>query len=156
MAVYVDKLFLSRDWVGRFPEGCRECCHMMADTDEKLEMMRKAIGLRRSWLQTDRYDLTANKRRLAVLHGAARGDGPDPRAAAAGAGGDIMSREGRIALCGGDEQDILTRFRRLFRARRGMARFAKNHYRRGLRYAGRAEVRQMFREIRDGPGREML
>ena len=59
-----------------------------------------------------------------------------------------MNREKRIPLKGGLEPDTLTPFRRFCIAHRGMTRFAKNHYRRRVRYAGRAEVRLIFRELR--------
>lgn len=61
-----------------------------------------------------------------------------------------MNREPRIPLAGGLEFDTLTSWRRCITAHRGMTRFAKNHYRRRVRYAARAEVRRIFRELRDG------
>ena len=65
-----------------------------------------------------------------------------------------MNRENRIPLGGALEFDTLTGWRRVTNARRGITRFAKNTYRRRVRYAARAQVRRIFRELRHGGGQE--
>lgn len=49
-------------------------CHMIADTEIELHELAAKIGLKRSWFQTDsilnHYDLTGNKRKLAIANGA--------------------------------------------------------------------------------------
>jgi len=72
MSVYVDDLKV----VGLIRAGfCgwqdKRACHMMADTEEELETMRKRLRLRRSWRHGDHYDLTAHKRKQAIHNGAA-------------------------------------------------------------------------------------
>lgn len=71
MSVYVDPLMPrapDRHW--RWPSSC----HLLADTPEELHNFAKDIRLRRSWFQgkanTPHYDLTANRRATAVVHGA--------------------------------------------------------------------------------------
>jgi hypothetical protein len=73
MAVYVDDAFRHGDHWGRWQGGG----HMQADTLEELQAMADRLGLQRSWLQTkqgkpwrDHYDLTAEKRDLAIALGA--------------------------------------------------------------------------------------
>jgi len=47
--------------------------HMIADTREELHALASQIGLSREWFQlksTPHYDLTANKQKLAIKHGA--------------------------------------------------------------------------------------
>jgi len=67
MGVYVDKLF-KHPWRG----GVREWCHLTADTEDELHEFAAKLGLKRSWFQPGppasmpHYDITANKRRLAV------------------------------------------------------------------------------------------
>ncbi len=71
MAVYVDNIQpLSTAWPGYFARRYRKYCHMMADTEEELLAMAEAIGLKRSWLQGDHFDIVPSKRALAVRHGA--------------------------------------------------------------------------------------
>jgi hypothetical protein len=45
-------------------------CHLMADTEDELHAMAESIGMRRSWYQGDHYDLTSERRILAVKKGA--------------------------------------------------------------------------------------
>jgi hypothetical protein len=65
MAVYVDDIF---DYGNK-----GKWCHMMTDGDlSELHDMAQRIGLKRSWFQpksSPHYDLTPNKRRLAIQHG---------------------------------------------------------------------------------------
>jgi hypothetical protein len=67
MGVYVDRL---RDWGWRLGPSC----HLLADTNEDLHAFAARLGLRRSWFQASasgpHYDLTAQKRDLAVRLGA--------------------------------------------------------------------------------------
>ena len=48
--------------------------HMLADTDEELHAMAKAIGVKRVWFQahasTPHYDVSQNKRNMAIALGA--------------------------------------------------------------------------------------
>lgn len=71
MSVYVDALrttLRSRQW------PFQEACHMIADSLDELHAMAETIGLRRGWFQKHavmpHYDLTPNKRKQAVHHGA--------------------------------------------------------------------------------------
>lgn len=77
MTVYVDEV---RDWtlIAR-ARGLRHThwCHLTADTEAELHAFAARLGLRRSWFQkkSDRdyrwhYDVTPNKRALAVRLGA--------------------------------------------------------------------------------------
>ena len=71
MSVYVDNLKV----VGSIRAGfCgwqdKRACHMMADTEEELETMRKRLRLRPSWRHDDHYDLTECKRADAIRSGA--------------------------------------------------------------------------------------
>jgi hypothetical protein len=73
MSVYVDRSFFTSAFKsGRWRYNT--ACHMMADTTEELHAMAKKIGLKRSWFQSHtrypHYDLTQNKRSLAVKEGA--------------------------------------------------------------------------------------
>ena len=67
MAVYVDDL---HDY------GTKGVwCHMWADEEWELEIMRKAIGLKMAWIQLQHkrfihYDLRPSKRELAIKKGA--------------------------------------------------------------------------------------
>jgi Protein of unknown function (DUF4031) len=72
MAVYVDDAFVEGDW-GRWSGGG----HMQADTADELHAMAERLGLRREWFQSkparpwhDHYDLTAQRRELAIELGA--------------------------------------------------------------------------------------
>jgi hypothetical protein len=72
MSVYVDELMPcvpSAKW------KYLESCHMIADAEWELHSLAKKIGLRRDWFQRDsvtmpHYDLTKNKRVLAIRVGA--------------------------------------------------------------------------------------
>ena len=76
MSIYVDdmrpvqtrptwfSLIRQRKW--RYPEHC----HMMADSDKELEEMARLCRLPNQWRHGNHYDLTANKRRLAIARGA--------------------------------------------------------------------------------------
>ena len=66
MAVYVDNL-CNWGW-HRGPS-----CHMIADSVSELVAFAVSIGLRPEWFQpksSPHFDLTAESRRVAVLHGA--------------------------------------------------------------------------------------
>ena len=72
MAVYVDWIqttIPNKNWP--YKEGC----HLMADTERELHGFAVSVlGLKRNWFQSHtkypHYDLTRNKRRLAIKHGA--------------------------------------------------------------------------------------
>ena len=66
--VYIDEQRSCRSWgPGR---QYHSACHLMADTAAELEAFRKVLHLRANWRRGDHYDLTLNKRREAVRHGA--------------------------------------------------------------------------------------
>ena len=62
MTVYVD------DMRARFREHIM--CHMIADTAAELHDMAARIGIARRWYQGDHYDVTLDRRALAVGFGA--------------------------------------------------------------------------------------
>lgn len=62
MTVYVD------DMRARFREHIM--CHMIADTEAELHEMAERIGIARRWYQGDHYDVTLERRALAVEYGA--------------------------------------------------------------------------------------
>jgi len=65
--VYVDAL---RDWGWRLGPSS----HLIADSNEELHAFAAKVGLKRSWFQrgtVPHYDLTANRRVVAVQLGAA-------------------------------------------------------------------------------------
>ena len=67
MSVYVDNM--------RAPYGRMIMCHMVADTDEELHDMARAIGVNTRWHQKagtrhSHYDISLSKRKLAVQYGA--------------------------------------------------------------------------------------
>jgi len=73
MAIYVDPMMptkRTRQW------PFSASCHLYADTLDELDSFAAQLGLKRAWFQKeedtglDHYDLTANKRRLAVKLGA--------------------------------------------------------------------------------------
>lgn len=71
--IYVDPLVV---WGGSNAPRCfrfKLSCHMYADDVRELHRLAKKIGLKRDWFQDARlkhYDLTENKRKLAMKHGA--------------------------------------------------------------------------------------
>lgn len=68
--IYVDQL-RDRGWVLRGKKI--ESCHMAADTLSELHTFAIRLGLKRSWFQSKthpHYDLTPNKRALALRRGA--------------------------------------------------------------------------------------
>lgn len=76
--VYVDKLLrVLRHKSWKYVEAC----HMFADTEDELVQFAKKIGLKPEWIQHGRtrkfthFDLTKNKRALAVASGAVEVDG---------------------------------------------------------------------------------
>ena len=73
--IYVDPLM---EWGGSPSFRWKKSCHLMADTLTELHAFAKQIGMRREWFQRHRsvahYDLTENKRRLAVSLGAVEVD----------------------------------------------------------------------------------
>lgn len=72
--IYVDEMttcLRSRKW------PYSQACHLVADTRKELHVFAQSIGLKRSWFQNKsipHYDLTANKRRLAIRFGAIKID----------------------------------------------------------------------------------
>lgn len=70
MPVYVDPMrrcIPNKNW------KWDKSCHMFADDLEELHNMAEKIGLKRGWFQDGRlphYDLTPNKRKQAIQHGA--------------------------------------------------------------------------------------
>lgn len=68
--IYVDGL---RNWGWVLRRKRTESCHMVADTLEELHAFAKRLALKRAWFQPSsypHYDLTPNKRALAVRLGA--------------------------------------------------------------------------------------
>ena len=71
MPVYVDDLLPVDTYrAGAFGRQWRYACHLVADTGAELDDIRKRLNLHPSWRHGDHYDLTSNKRRLAIKHGA--------------------------------------------------------------------------------------
>ena len=69
--VYVDILLpCIRSSCWRYDKSC----HLFADSIEELKLFADGIGLKMEWFQSSKkfphFDLTANKRRMAVLNGA--------------------------------------------------------------------------------------
>ena len=71
MAVYVDEVKYHGE---NCPLKYKHWCHMVTDGDiSELHVIAAKIGLKRSWFQQKsipHYDLTLNKRQLAIKHGA--------------------------------------------------------------------------------------
>jgi hypothetical protein len=68
MSVYVDSLINYKWKLG-------PSCHLLGDSEEELHIFARRIGLKRSWFQkkdngTPHYDLTENKRKIAIDNGA--------------------------------------------------------------------------------------
>ena len=68
MVVYVDEQRKVESKRRIWPYS--KSCHMMADTDVELEKMARRLKLREQWRHGDHYDLTPNKRVLALCYGA--------------------------------------------------------------------------------------
>ena len=73
MAVYVDQPVW--EWRGR------RWCHLLADTDEELDALAEALGLKRAWFQhrdampwKDHYDIPDELRAEAIRAGAVEVD----------------------------------------------------------------------------------
>lgn len=66
MTVFVDDMYKSP--MGRFSR--MKMSHMVADTEEELHAMAKAIGIDQKWYQKDHYDICLSKRNLAIQLGA--------------------------------------------------------------------------------------
>lgn len=66
MTVYVDDMHLYP--MGKF--GRMKMSHMIADTEVELHAMANKIGVARRWYQGDHYDISKEKRLLAISHGA--------------------------------------------------------------------------------------
>lgn len=72
MAAYVDNMYLYE--MGRY--GRMKMSHMIADTDDELHAMAKAIGMSKRWWQSpettsgSHYDICISKRNLAIELGA--------------------------------------------------------------------------------------
>ena len=67
MSVYVDSMgpcLKNKNW--RYKMNC----HLVADDIRELHAFAKSIGLKRIWFQNKHYNLTQNKRKLAVKAGA--------------------------------------------------------------------------------------
>ena len=71
MSIYVDTM---RPCLKNMTWSHNESCHLVADSIEELHEFAGQLGLKRSWFQNHprllHYDLTQNKRRLAVKKGA--------------------------------------------------------------------------------------
>ena len=74
MPVYVDKL---SKVTSKAHKRMAYSCHMMADTDEELELFRRALKLRKEWRHGDHYDLAPLKRSAAIALGAIEVDTED-------------------------------------------------------------------------------
>jgi len=45
-------------------------CHMIADGDDELQLMARKIGLKKEWQHNDHYDVSVDKKKLAIKNGA--------------------------------------------------------------------------------------
>jgi hypothetical protein len=71
---YVDRIKINA-YLKYGEEYFYKSCHLTADSFEELLLMAKKIGLRYEWIQESRngtlhFDLTINKRKLALKYGA--------------------------------------------------------------------------------------
>jgi hypothetical protein len=69
MSVYVDPIF-STAKTKKWPYT--KACHLFADTLNELHQIALEIGLKKAWFQDHNiphYDLTPNKRKLAIAYG---------------------------------------------------------------------------------------
>jgi hypothetical protein len=62
MAVYVDTM--------QAPFKGMLMCHMIADSEHELHAMAAAIGMERKWYQRDHYDISMDRKQLAIQKGA--------------------------------------------------------------------------------------
>jgi hypothetical protein len=62
MTVYVDTM--------QAPFKGMLMCHMIADSEEELHAMAAAIGMQRKWYQRDHYDISMERKHLAIEKGA--------------------------------------------------------------------------------------
>ncbi len=62
MTVYVDTM--------QAPFKGMLMCHMIADSEEELHAMAAAIGMQRKWYQGDHYDISMERKQLAIEKGA--------------------------------------------------------------------------------------
>lgn len=74
MATYVDKMHRTK-YNPKSAWNYHSFCHLTADSTEELLNFGERIGLRKEWLQisnngTPHFDLTLNKRKLALKYGA--------------------------------------------------------------------------------------
>lgn len=76
MTVYVDAIRRYRNLPAAARPWGSKWCHMWADSPEELERLAELMGLDPSWRQggsLDHYDLTPEKRELALRLGAKKG-----------------------------------------------------------------------------------
>lgn len=66
MTVYVDNMYKMD--MGKLRS--MRMSHMIADTEEELHKMAKAIGVARKWYQGDHYGVCESKREIAINKGA--------------------------------------------------------------------------------------
>ena len=62
MTVYVDTM--------QAPFKGMLMCHMIANSEEELHAMAAAIGMQRRWYQGDHYDISMERKHLAIEKGA--------------------------------------------------------------------------------------
>jgi uncharacterized protein DUF4031 len=62
MTVYVDTM--------QAPFKGMLMCHMIADSEQELHAMAEAIGMQRQWYQRDHYDISMERKQLAIQRGA--------------------------------------------------------------------------------------
>jgi hypothetical protein len=76
VAIYIDQIVDYGNEYGGRGRLTGKWCHMATDSDdlEELHRFAESIGLKRDWFQYQsslpHYDLTPNKRMLAIKHGA--------------------------------------------------------------------------------------
>lgn len=66
MTIFVDDMYLYP--MGQF--GRMKMSHLIADTEAELHAMAQKIGVARKWYQGDHYDVSMEKRELAIKFGA--------------------------------------------------------------------------------------
>lgn len=70
MTVYVDNMYLFGMGRLRHRGVTMKMSHLIADTETELHSMARKINVKHQWYQGDHYDISLEKRKLAVLHGA--------------------------------------------------------------------------------------